>query len=176
MTETVDRSPPRSSTALALTAAALATVVVGLAVPLAVPICALGVGALIWALRSGSRRGTTVAGALLFAGALAAGSAGASTGLVLVAGALAVVSWDAADNGIGLGEQVGADARTRSAAITHVAATTVVSFGTAGVAYLLYAATTGGRPLLSLVALGFAAVVLTSALRVQPTGSDAGEL
>ncbi|WP_254272272.1 DUF7519 family protein [Haloarcula marina] len=84
--------------------------------------------------------------------------------LLLAAAASAVVAWDLGEHGIGLGEQLRADARTREVELLHGGAS--ASFGAVLVvaATLLFAG--GGRdlPLSVLALLLAAAVVLMAAL------------
>lgn len=90
---------------------------------------------------------------------------GASTATLVVAAAATILAWDAAENAVSLGGQVGADAAadSRRAELVHVG----VSTGVAGsiVVVVLGVASIGadGLPLAALVALLVASVVLTLA-------------
>lgn len=171
----VDRSPTKPGTVISLTAGILAVFVLGVTMPpsagLAIPgVAVIGVG-----LHYGREQVVTGGGLVLFAGVLVAGVGGGGVGPTLIGGALAVLAWDAAVNAVELGEQVGYQAETRSAELSHAAGTVAVGFGTAVAAYALYVPFEGGRPIVSVVLLTAAAVLLASALRVgrpTPTGTE----
>lgn len=103
-------------------------------------------------------------GALL-AGVALSGIFARSTPLeVLVAGTLAVLSWDVAIHGIGLGRQLGADARTWPVELVHAGATACYGGGIVVVGAVVYDVGASGLPLATLVLLLVAAVTLTVAL------------
>ncbi len=149
--------------------------VLGVTMPPSAGLAVPGVAAIGAGLHYGRESVVTGGGLLLFAGVLVGGVGDAGVGTTLIAGALAVVSWDAAVNAVELGEQVGYDAETRSAELSHAAGTVAVGFGTAAAAYALYVPFEGGRPIVSVVLLTAAAVILASALRVGSPRATATE-
>ncbi|MCL9813261.1 DUF7519 family protein [Natranaeroarchaeum aerophilus] len=166
MSPGVDRSPTKPGTAISLAAGALAVVVLGVTMPPSAGLTIPGVAVIAAGLHYGRERVVTGGGVLLFGGVLVAGVGDAGVGPTLIAGALSVLAWDVAVNAVELGEQVGYEAETRSAELSHAAGTTAVGFGTAVAAYALYVPFEGGRPIVSVVLLTIAAVLLASALRV----------
>jgi len=167
----VDRRPTRPGTVISLAVAVLAATLLGVLMAPSIGLSLPGIVLLGAGLRYGCERLVTGGGLALFAGALVAGIGAAGVGTVLIGGALSVVSWDIAVNAIELGEQVGREAETRSAELSHAAGTVSVAFGTAVVAYALYAGVDGGRPIVSVVLLTVAAVLLASALRLESPSS-----
>ncbi len=163
MSDRFEPSPPGVavwSTALAALAAVAPLVV-------SVPATVAGLVGLVVmpvAVRRGSRRLHTVGAVALFAGVVIAGGGGAATPLVLVAAGATVVAWDAGENGIGLGRQVGArgvDGRTQ---LLHVAATTGVAAAVSVGGYGLFRVARTGRPAGAVVVLVLAAVLLARLL------------
>lgn len=103
-------------------------------------------------------------GALLAGVALSGIFARATPVEVLVAGTLAVLSWDVAIHGIGLGRQLGGDARTWPVELVHAGATACYGGGIVVVGAIVYDFGASGLPLAALVLLLVAAVTLTVAL------------
>ena len=89
---------------------------------------------------------------------------GADTIALLVATALAVVAWDAAEQAIGLGTQVGRRGETATAAFVHVGASTVVGVAAVAIALAITSLQVTTVPLLALAAFLGAAVLLAAAL------------
>lgn len=83
---------------------------------------------------------------------------------VLVAGTLAVLAWDVAIHGIGLGRQLGSDARTWPVELVHAGATACYGVGIVVVGAVVYDLGATGLSLATLVLLLVAAVTLTVAL------------
>ena len=160
----VERRPSRFGSALALVAALAAVLAGGL-----YSVTGLGVGAVgFLALAAGlayGRRGAVTLGAVgLFVGALLAGVRGAPVGPVLVGATAAAVAWDVATTAVSVGEQLGSDADTRRLETTGALGSTVVGVVTVGLAYGVYQAGTGGRPVAALAFLLAAAALLSVAL------------
>ncbi len=164
MTEVV-RAPTRVGSAVAVVAAGLCLAVLAVATPLGAAPAVVGLALVAGGVVTGRRSTLTGGATLLLLGALFAASTGALALYPLLAAALALVAWDAGENAIGLGEQLGRAARTTHAELTHVVASSVVGLGTAVGAFFLYRVARGGRPLPALVLLLIAAVVLTTLLR-----------
>jgi hypothetical protein len=100
---------------------------------------------------------------LVFVAVLTSGVVhGTSTAALVVAGAAALLAWDASENAVSMGGQVGADGATTSgrAELVHVGMSGVVATsavaGVLGVAHLGIA----GLPFAALVALLVASVAL----------------
>lgn len=78
--------------------------------------------------------------------------------------AAAVVAWDAGEQAINLGEQLGRNARTWSVEVSHTAGTTAFGGLAIGAAMTIHRADVTGLPIESLLLLLAAAVVLMVAL------------
>lgn len=167
MTRTpVERTPSRSGVALAAGAALGATAALALAgVPTGAAAGAVGAAVLLFSAGAGVRRGVDWGALVLFGAVVFAGVGGARPAPLLAAMVGTVVAWDAADTAVSLGEQLGAEARTRRAALTHVGISTLVGTGGAAVGYGVFRLAGGGRPASALVVLLAGAVLITWALR-----------
>lgn len=164
--EEIDRSPARFSLLVALVAGVFAVVAtlagpVIAAVPGVAGLMLLGLGGV-----RGRRRFVSIGGGLLGAGVVVSGvGVNAPPPLVSLLGAtMAVVAWDVAENAISLGEQVGANARTRRAELAHAVGSLAVGVVAAGAAYGAFVVAAGGRPTAALFALAAGAVLLMAAL------------
>ncbi|NHN49829.1 hypothetical protein G9464_19870 [Halostella sp. JP-L12] len=131
----------------------------------------LGVTALALGVRPASRRkirarylvGTGAA--LVVIAAFTSGVIyGAGRVPLLAATALAVLAWDAGEQSISLGEQVGRRGKTAAVAVVHVGAAAVVGVAAVALAGAVYAMNVTGVSLLALVLLLGAAIVLAVAL------------
>lgn len=89
---------------------------------------------------------------------------GAGRVSLLVATALAVLAWDAGEQAIGLGEQVGRRAETTAVTLVHVGGGAAVGVAAVALAALVYAVNVTGVSLLVLVLLLAAAILLAVAL------------
>lgn len=161
----ITRRPTRLGSGIAVLVA-----VTALATLLAPPsvgtlVAAPGVALLGLGLLQGRRAPLTAGAGLVFVGVLVHATTVTDPLLPLVGAAASVVAWDVGEHAISLGEQLGREAPTRQASLTHAAASGLVGLATAGGAFVVYTATSRGQPLAALVLLLFAAVVLTSALR-----------
>lgn len=111
------------------------------------------------------RRVGVLVGALgLFGGVLLAGAAGAPVSRVLVGVAGAIVAWDAGDNALSLGAQVGRRSRSARNELVHLGATVGVAGLTAGAGYGVFRLATGGQPVTALFLLLLAAALVIAAL------------
>jgi len=77
-----------------------------------------------------------------------------------------VVAWDVATNAVELGEQMGREADTTRAEVTHALATTGVGVVLAATSYGVYVLSGGGQPVGAVIALLVGALALLSALRL----------
>lgn len=82
---------------------------------------------------------------------------------LLVAGAATIVAWDVAENAVSLGYQVGEDARTFRAELTHGLATVVVAGAAILSAYVVQGFGVSDLPFAALAALLLAGVALAVA-------------
>lgn len=124
----------------------------------------------VWVLAAGvapvrigwERRLVTVGTGLVFVSVLMSGLV-ETTPLtsLLVAGALTILAWDAGENAVSLGHQVGARASTGRAEVVHGAASGVVAVVAVLLALLVHRLDVDGLPLAALAALLVAGVVLT---------------
>jgi hypothetical protein len=98
--------------------------------------------------------------------ALTAGSLGAPVDATLLSVITAVLAWDAAGIAIGLGSQLGSNARTVRAELVHVGASTIVGAVTIAVGYVVFSLGTGLGSISALVYLVLAALTLLIAARI----------
>lgn len=166
MTE-FDDAPPTGTATAATVTAALATLAVATITPGAAALAAVGVALLAYGAFDGHRGVVTAGASTVFVANLFGAFAAVSAPVLptLVAGALAVAAWDLGEHGIGLGEHVGADARTRNAELVHAALTLAVAAVAVAAGYAVYLAGADGRPLAAVVLLAAGALVLFRALR-----------
>ena len=177
MTE-ITRAPPRLSGTIALLAGVvslLGAAVGGFAAGLpgtmqtallasgALGVAFLGAGAF-----RGVRRHVTYGGlglllAVLIAGVGAPGLAPPAPLLLGFVGA--VLSWDVAEHGIGVGEQLGRETDTARIIAVHAAITLLVGALGAGLGYGFFVAAAGGQPISALVLLLVGALALVAAVR-----------
>lgn len=123
---------------------------------------ALGIGALK---RGLERRFVTAGVAFLFAGVLVTGVfQGTEPTMMLAATVACVVAWDAGEQAINLGEHVGTASTSWSAALAHVAGTTLVGIGAIVVTLAIHSLDVTGLPLSALLALLMAALLALAAL------------
>ena len=167
MTSGVDRSPPETSRRLAVGAGVLAAVSVVPWTPGSLVVSAPGVLALTVGLRRGRRDAVSGGAAVLLLGVLLGGAAGAPAWGTLLGAGLALLAWDVGTNAIELGRQIGRDAVTREAELSHAAGTATVGICAGGTGYALFTVAQGGRPMMAVVVLSFAAVLLATALRLR---------
>ena len=165
MTREIDRSPARLSSALSLTAGAVAWATSALTGALTLAAGGAGFLVLLVGVVVGSRRGVTLGSAALLAGALAGGLTSGAPYLLLPGVMAGVLAWDLGEQAINVGEQLGRAADTTQLEVTHAAASSVVAVGGGGLGYAIYLFASGGQPMAALVFLLVAAVALTSALR-----------
>lgn len=159
----IDDSPARVSSALALATGLACTLsLVGSVASLTIGL--LGLVTLGLGLVRGSRAVVTLGGTGLFCGVVLSGLAGAPAGIVVFATAAAVVAWDIATFGIGVGEELGRAASTGRLELVHAAASGAVAAIPAVAGVVLFRTVVGGSSLVP-VALLCGAVVLVVVLR-----------
>jgi len=161
----IDRRPTPLSAVVALAAAGVVAIAASVGSTAGGALAGVGVVALAPAVLVGYPRLVDVGALALLVGIALAGSGDAPELWVLVATVSAVVAWDAGQNAISLGEQLGRDANTARAEVAHSAATVAVGSTTAGVAYVVYLFAGGSRPLSGVVVLLVAVAILLGALR-----------
>lgn len=161
----VTAAPPVLSVAVSLLAAAVAVASLAVAAALALPVAGVGVLGLAAGLLGGRRRWVTGGSVGLFVAALLAGVQGAPPEPLLVALLGTVVAWDVGEHGVGLGEQLGREARSRRAVAVHAAAATAVGAAATVLGYGGYLAVSGGQPTTAVVFLLVGVVALVAALR-----------
>jgi hypothetical protein len=160
----LDTRPSRFGGSLALLVGFVGLLALVL-VPLAALVGAVGLLALVLGVRRGTRAAVTGGAAGLFVGVLIAGVFGAPSELLLLATAATVVSWDVAENAVGLGNQLGREADTARAELVHAAASVALAVSAATVGYLGFRFGGTGNPITALVLLLVGAVVLISVFR-----------
>lgn len=115
---------------------------------------------------TGRRQLASVGVALVVIAILMAGLYNYPVSTLLASGVLAVVSWDAIDNGFALGRQLGRAADSRRAAVLHMAGTILGGTVVAGAIYLIYVLSPAGWPLTALVLTTLAALLLALAIEL----------
>ena len=163
--EVVSRAPARFSGRAAVLAALVATVAIGVGAVPAAGLGALSIPVAGLALLRSSRRLLGVSVAFLLLGVLFAGLVGAPPESLLVAMVATVLVWDAGENAISVGEQLGREADTRRLEVVHLAAGTALATAVAGVGYAVYEVASGGQPAAAIVLLLLGAILLISTLR-----------
>ncbi|QDX39827.1 hypothetical protein [Salarchaeum sp. JOR-1] len=165
MTE-FEPTPPRNTATAATVALTVATLLVTSVSTGVAAVAAVGVLAFAYGAFSGSRFPVTAGAAVVFLAALLAAIAVRTAVFApLAAAALTVAAWDLAEHGIGLGEHVGADARTRNAELVHAALTVGVAVLAVTAGYAVYLVGADGRPVAAVVLLAAGALALFGALR-----------
>lgn len=163
---TVTRRPPVAGIWGAALAALAGTSVIALYSLVGAGVGALGVVLVVAGLVRPSRR-VLGAGAVALAVAVLLASAldGASVGACLAGALGAAVAWDLGEHALGLGEQLGRETDVTRNVAVHTAASVAVGAVSAGVAFGVYSAASGGKPVVALVFLLAGAVALASAVR-----------
>lgn len=158
-TEAVDFDPTPNQGAVWQTGIAAVVAVGAVAVTLAATVVGLaGTIVMVYGVSRGSRFVHTLGSMALFGGVLVAGLQGASPVIVVAGAAATVVAWDAGENGISLGRQLGHAAETRRAAVVHLGATTVVAVVVAVVAVVSFRMARRGQSTLASLLLLVAAI------------------
>lgn len=154
--------------AFAVLPAAVASMIVFLASTTSSTALALsggGAALVVYGTQAGARRFVTLGGAALFLAAVFAGTGGLDTSYALVAGAAAVVAYDAGEHAVSLGHDVGKDGHVGTALFVHVAITAAVALLVAAFSYAIYEYGPGSLPVGALVALLVGGVLLAYTLR-----------
>lgn len=159
-----DARPPTRAVLPAAVAAVVALVPMlgsstGLAVGAAGALLVVGGG-----LR-GNRRFVSVGAAALAVGVILGAVTGIDPGYALVGGVGAVVAYDAAEHAVGLGVDVGRDARVTQSVVVHVFSSAALSLVVAAVALVVYSLGPSSLPLTALLTLLFAGTLLAYVLR-----------
>jgi len=164
-TGAVTRAPTRLSRRLSLVAAVTVTLLSGL-----VSVAALGLGlaaaVVLWGATLDGRQGLVDLGGLVLLVATVVAGTVAPVPVTLACTVGTVVAWDLATNAVELGEQLGREADTTRAEVTHALATAGVGVVLAALAYGVYAVAGGGQPVGAVIALLVGALALLSALRL----------
>jgi hypothetical protein len=148
-----------------MVAATVGFVGVALAAAGAAAPAAVGVVVLALGLYRGSRRVVTLGASALFVGVVYAGVQGGAAEPLLLAALGTVVSWDAGEYAIGVGEQLGRDADTTRLTLVHSATTLLVGVAGVAVVYAVYLSVGGNQPVAALVLVLLGAISLVAALR-----------
>jgi hypothetical protein len=163
----VDHSPGAVSVQTAVVVALLAVLTVYPGGLLAVGVALAGGSTLAVGSIRGSRAPVSAGAALLFGGVLFGAGGTPDPLYALLGGALAVVAWDVAEFGIGVGEQLGRDAPTARLEVTHAAASAIVGLLAVAAGYGVYVVAWSGLPTVALVCLLAAALLLTLTLALR---------
>lgn len=158
-------APPALSAALSLSLGAAAVLALAAGSPLAGAAGLVALSLLASALALRSRRVASIAGAAYVLSVVSGGVTGAGPASLVAASVLAVVAWDVADHGVGLGRQVGREAVTVRNELVHAGVSLGLATAGAAVAVGGYLAASGGQPVTALVFLLVGAIALLAALR-----------
>ncbi len=150
---------PAGLSAWLTAAAALVAVAASAVTATATVLGAVGLIAMPVGVARGADRLHRVGALALFGGVLLAGSAGASPATMLVATGATVVAWDAGENALELGRQVGSRAGTRRAVLVHTGATAGVAALVGAVGLGVYRFAGAGQPTVAVVLLLAAALL-----------------
>ncbi|SFR91718.1 hypothetical protein SAMN05216559_0959 [Halomicrobium zhouii] len=153
-----DQSPSTLGVATTIVAGLVAVAATTVSPPAAL-LALAGLLVLAVGVHRGSNQAHKLGTAGLFAGVLLAGAAGASPAASLVAFGGAVLAWDAGENAISLGRQLGAHAPTRRATVVHVAATGAVASVVGVLALVVYDLSRAGQPTTAVALLLVAALL-----------------
>lgn len=166
MSHGIERGPTRTGVVLSMAATGVSILALAAGgVPAGLGIGAVGGAMLVTGALAGSRRLLDYAALVVFGAVLFSGVGGAHPGPMLVSLVALVVAWDAAEQAINVGEQLGREARTRRAETVHVAATTMVGLGGSAVGYGAYRLAGAGQPASAVVVLLLGTVLIVWALR-----------
>lgn len=160
----VDRGPATTSRWLSAFAGLLALVTGGFYSWIGLAVGAVGLVVLVGGLARGTNRYVSSGAFGLFLAAVVAGTQGAPVPSVLAGVVLSVVAWDVGGNALGLGRQLGRDAKTRRIELLHAAASLTVGVVTASIGYGVYWFSAGGQPAGAVVLLVLGAVLLVATL------------
>jgi len=112
----------------------------------AVAVAGAGIVLMAVGVQGGRRSLHTIGGVLCFGGVVLAGALGAAPGVALVGAAASVVAWDVGDHAIGLGGQVGRDARARRNVLEHLGISAGAAASVVVISGLSYALARRGNP------------------------------
>lgn len=159
-----EAGPSSLGRGLTVSAGLLASVSLAPAFP-AVGVGVVATATLAYGLREGSERllgagVATLVGALLLGGVL-----GTPAELLVIAAGATILAWDVGDNALGVGEQLGRNARTGRLELVHAAASLAVAVVGSAVAYGVFRLAGGGRPVLAVVLLLLGATILVAVLQ-----------
>jgi|GEM_PF-1479970 len=160
---TIERAPPRWSQFVALGAGVVGALLTTPFALLALPFGLAGIVVLAGGLfLTHSRRWISVGTALVLVGTIISGAYGAvSIELALIGVTASVLAWDVGHHGIGIGEQLGRETRSKRTQLVHTAVSAVVLGTVSMVAYTVSLVAAGGRPV-SAVALVVAGIVVVA--------------
>jgi len=162
--------PSALSTSLAVLAASASLLATGLSDPAALAAGVPGVACVGAGSLRGSRRLVSLGGLALTGGVIVAGLAGGGPEVLLLGALAALVAWDVAEHGIGVGDHLGRETETARIELVHAAATLLVGVLAAGVGYGVYRGVAGGQPVTAVVFLLVGVVATVAALRRRATG------
>ncbi len=154
----------------AKTSSLLAFITAGIALvamdnPFATAVGTLGIIIFTLGLVSSSRKILSIGTVFLFIGIIAGGIFQTSTEQLLVGMTAVVLSWDTGEHAINVGEQLGRNAKTQRAELSHFANSTLVGIIAVLTGYIIFKIASGGQPVAALILLLFAAIVLLSVLK-----------
>lgn len=161
----ITRRPPTTAALVSVAAGAVGLFGVGVVDGTALAVGAAGLPILALGAVRGDGRAVTAGAGIQGVAAAWAGLAGAGPEPLLASLAGTVVAWDVGHLGVGLGEQLGREARSRRLVAVHAAASVAVGAVTAGLGYAVFLSAGGGQPVAAVVFLLAGALAIAHALR-----------
>lgn len=153
----------RTSSLLAIITAGIA--LISMNNPTATAIGTLGIIIFVIGVLNSTRKILSIGTSFLFIGIIAGGIFQTPTELLLIGMTAVVLSWDTGEQAINIGEQLGRDANTQRAELSHFANSTLVGIIAVLSGYIMFRIASGGQPVIALILLLFAAIVFLSVLK-----------
>ncbi|KAB1192309.1 hypothetical protein GJR96_02165 [Haloferax sp. MBLA0076] len=161
----ITRLPTRTGTAIALSAAGLATLALAFTTTVAALAGLVGTVLLAAGLTRGSRRFLDTAGSVFFLALLAAGVSGSGLEALLLGGVASILAWDTAENALSVGGHLGRETDTTRLEVVHAATTLLVLTVGVAIVYVLGSVASGGQPVAAVVLLLVGVIALVAAVR-----------
>lgn len=160
----IERRPSLESAGLVATAGGVATAASVAGGTGGVVAAAVGTAALVAGVRLATHRLADFGSLGVLAGVTISAVGGAPATMVVLGLVASVVAWDAGDNAISIGRQLGSEGATTRAETLHALAGSAVGVVAGGIGLVLFRVGPGGQPVATLFVLLIAAALLVLAL------------
>ena len=157
-------APSLVGSGAAVVAAFGSALLAGATLPASLLLGSIGIAGLAAGLVRGGRIWIDVGAFVVFAAVLVSALSGAPVSSTAAATIGAVLAWDVGHRAVGLGEQLGRDARTVRLETVHVAVSLLIGLGSAVLAYLAFTLAVGPQPVAVVILLVLAGAFLLVAL------------